>query len=157
MTARNDRLWELLEPAVAGMGFELSDLELRLGRGHGLLRLFIDSAQGITLDDCEQVSQQVSGVLDVADPIPGHYSLEVSSPGLDRRLVKPAHFERFMGAVVQVRLARLVDGRRRVQGSLVAHDGEAIEVATEGATKRFAMADVEMVRLVPDLQHLSGN
>lgn len=157
MTARNDRLWELLEPAVAGMGFELSDLDLRLGRGHGLLRLFIDSAQGITLEDCEQVSQQVSGVLDVADPIPGHYSLEVSSPGLDRRLVKPAHFERFMGAVVQVRLARLVDGRRRVQGSLVAHDGEAIEVAIEGATKRFAMADVEMVRLVPDLQHLSGN
>jgi len=157
MGRKHDRLWELLEPVVGGLGFELSDLEFRPGRGHGLLRLFIDSERGITLDDCERVSGQVSGVLDVADPIPGRYSLEVSSPGLDRRLVKPAHFERFMGSMVQVRLARLVDGRRRVQGNLVAHGDEAIEVATEGTTKRFAMADVEMVRLVPELQHPGGN
>lgn len=151
MASARDKLWELLEPTVGDLGYELSDLEVRLGRSHGLVRLFIDAEEGITLDDCERVSNQVSSMLDVADPISGGYRLEVSSPGLDRRLVKPVHFERFMGAVVQVRLRRLLDGRRRIRGNLVAHDGETIEVASEGAKQRIAMADVEMVRLVPDL------
>ncbi len=157
MAATNQELWELLEPAVESAGFELSDLEFNPGRSRALLRLFIDSEQGVTVDDCERVSRQVSSVLDVADPVGGQYSLEVSSPGLDRRLVKPAHFDRFAGAEVQVRLRRLIDGRRRVQGSLVARHGDVIEVSSEGAIRRIAMTDIDTVRLVPDLRAPARN
>lgn len=143
---------ELLEPVVAGLGFELADLELQLSRGHGVLRLFIDAERGITLDDCETVSRQVSSTLDVTDPIGGPYRLEVSSPGLDRRLVKPAHFDRFAGTTVRVKLRRLIDGRRRVQGILLRRDGDAIEIDSGDECLRFALADVDVVRLVPDLR-----
>ena len=90
------RLFELLEPAVAAMGFELADLDAHFGR-RGLLRLFIDREGGVTLDDCQRVSEQVGAFLDVEDPLPGSYVLEVSSPGFDRRLRTLAHFERFKG------------------------------------------------------------
>ena len=145
-------LVELLEPVVASLGFELADLELHLSRGRGLVRLFIDAAPGVTVDDCEIVSRQVSSVLDVADPIQGDYRLEVSSPGMDRRLAKPAHFDRFAGSRVEVRLRRLIDGRRRVQGTLVARHGETIEVRSEEAVVLIPLAEVDVVRLVPDLR-----
>jgi ribosome maturation factor RimP len=151
MTAKRQELMALVEPVVNGMGFELSDLELRLGRGHGLLRLFIDHEQGVRLDDCEAVSRQVSSVLDVEDPIAGGYSLEVSSPGLDRRLVKPAHFDRFTGHAIQVRLRRLLDGRRRIQGVLAARDGEVITVKAPEGEFRLPLTEIESARLVPDL------
>ena len=145
-------LVDLLEPVVASLGFELADLELHLSRGSGLLRLFIDAGPGVTVDDCEAVSRQVSSVLDVADPIPGDYRLEVSSPGLDRRLAKPEHFDRFAGAAIRVRLRRLIDGRRRLEGTLVARHGEAIEVRSGEAVVRIPLAEVEVARLVPDLR-----
>ena len=88
-------LIDLLEPSVVSLGYELVDLELNMSRGHGLVRVFIDADEGITLEDCEKVSHQISGVLDVEDPIAVDYRLEVSSPGLDRKLVKPEHFDRF--------------------------------------------------------------
>lgn len=152
MAITRDALVQLLEPAVAGLGFELADLELYLSRGKGLLRIFIDADAGVTVDDCEAVSRQISSVLDVADPIGGNYSLEVSSPGLDRRLVKPAHFDRFAGSEVQVKLRRLVDGRRKVRGVLVARSGAVISVRSEGALLELPLADVDTVRLVPDLR-----
>ena len=92
-----EELTKLLEPAVEQLGYELSDLEVKVGGRHGVIRLFIDKADGVGLEDCETVSRQVSALLDVEDPVPGHYVLEVSSPGLDRRLTKVEHFERFMG------------------------------------------------------------
>jgi ribosome maturation factor RimP len=98
-------LLELLEAEVRGLGYELVDLDLRVG-GDGLLRLYIDSEDGITLDDCERVSHQVSGLLDVEDPIPGHYTLEVSSPGVNRPLRTPGHFRRFEGERAKIELAR---------------------------------------------------
>ena len=143
---------ELVEPAVASLGFEVTDLELQLSRGRGSVRVFIDSANGVTVDDCEAVSRQVSSILDVTDPIPGRYSLEVSSPGLDRRLVKPAHFDRFAGSEVQVKLRRLIDGRRRIQGVLVRRQGESIEVRSGEEDVRIPLAEVDTVRLVPDLR-----
>ncbi len=151
MTVTRQVLMELLEPAVAGLGFEISDLEVSLSRGGGLIRVFVDSPNGVTVDDCEAVSRQVSSILDVADPIAGGYTLEVSSPGMDRRLVKPAHFDRFKGAEVTVRLRRLVDGRRRIQGTLVSRDAETIEVHSAGASVRIPLAEIEVVRLVPDV------
>lgn len=145
-------LVNLLEPVIASLGFELTDLELHLSRGGGVLRIFIDATEGVTVDDCEVVSRQVSSALDVADPIGGEYRLEVSSPGLDRRLVKPEHFDRFTGSDVQVKLRRLIDGRRRIQGTLVGRVGETIEVRSSDLVVRIPLADVDVVRLVPDLR-----
>ncbi|MEQ8206633.1 MAG: ribosome maturation factor RimP, partial [Woeseia sp.] len=93
----SEELSRLLEPAIEGLGYELCDLEAKLGGRDGVLRVFIDKPEGIVLEDCEKVSRQISAILDLEDPLPGQYALEVSSPGLDRRLSKPAHFERFLG------------------------------------------------------------
>jgi ribosome maturation factor RimP len=155
MAVTRQALVELLEPSVQALGFELADVEVHLSRGRGLLRLFIDSPSGVTVDDCESVSRQIGSILDVADPIPGGYSLEVSSPGLDRRLVKPEHFDRFAGSEVQLRLRRMIEGRRRIRGTLIARDGDAISVQSEQAVFRIPLADVEMARLVPDLRVLA--
>ncbi|MDJ0928250.1 MAG: ribosome maturation factor RimP [Gammaproteobacteria bacterium] len=151
MSRRQEEVRRLLEPTVEAMGYELADLELRLGRGNGLLRLFIDSEAGIGLDDCEQVSRQVSAVLDVEDPIPGNYNLEVSSPGLDRRLAKPEHFDRFAGCDVTVRLRLPLEGRRKFRGSLLRRDGDAVVVECDGTEFVLPMDGIEMARLVPDL------
>lgn len=152
MAVTRQGLMELLEPAIAAVGFEIVDLEVHLGHGGGYLRVFIDGPDGVTVDDCEAVSRQVSSVLDVADPIAGQYRLEVSSPGLDRRLVTPAHFDRFTGVEIAVRLRRLVDGRRRIQGTLVVRDGETIEIRDGEAIMRIPLSEVEVARLVPDLR-----
>jgi ribosome maturation factor RimP len=150
MAVSRQQLVQMLEPAVAGLGFELADLEMHVGKGRQLLRVFIDADGGVTVDDCEAVSRQVSSVLDVADVIPGNYTLEVSSPGLDRRLVKPAHFERHTGAQVQVQLRRIIDGRRRVRGILVDRNDERLSLKCDNDIQSFPVADVESVRLVPD-------
>ena len=102
MSVTREQLLELLEPEVEALGYELAELEVNLSHGRGLLRLFIDGPEGITLDDCAKVSHQVSGLLDVEDPIQGDYNLEVSSPGADRKLVKPEHFDRFAGQAVKL-------------------------------------------------------
>ena len=150
MSVTREQLIGLLEPAVEALGYELSDLELNIGHGRGLVRLFIDSEQGITLDDCESVSRQVSGVLDVEDPITGDYNLEVSSPGADRKLVKPEHFDRFAGNVVKVRLRRLVNGRRRIKGQLLGREDDVIRLRLEDKDLTIAIEEIEVARLVPD-------
>src|ERR1044071_667568 len=116
------KLTRLLEPVVEGLGYELVLLEYVPQRGGGLVRLYIDSLGGITLKDCERVSREVSATLDVEDPIQGNYRLEVSSPGIDRPLVKPEHFERFVGHDVSIRLtAPRAGGRRRYSGQLLGY------------------------------------
>jgi len=150
MSLTREQLMGLLEPAVEALGYELSDIELNLGHGRGLIRLFIDSDAGITLDDCAKVSHQVSGVLDVEDPIAGDYNLEVSSPGADRKLVKPEHFDRFAGSMVKVRLKRLVNGRKRLKGQLLGREGEEIQVRLDGKDVSVAMTEIEVARVVPD-------
>lgn len=151
-TAEKQRLIELLEPAVGALGFELVDIDLRLGR-HGLLRLYIDRRSdedgGVTLADCELVSGQVGALLDVEDPLPGAYDLEVSSPGLDRKLRTREHFERFVGHDVRVELAQPRDGRKRLKGRLEAVDGAAIVLDVDGAAWRVELADIGEARLVP--------
>ena len=144
-----DELTSLLEPTVEGLGYELSDLEAKIGGKNGVLRLFIDKEDGISLDDCEKVSLAVSALLDVEDPLPGQYNLEVSSPGADRTLTKPAHFERFAGATVKVQMRFPVDGRRRFRGTLVSTDDENIVVEVDGVSYSLSMATIESARLVP--------
>jgi len=143
-----EELIGLLEPTVNALGYELVDLDVRPGRG-GLIRLFIDKAPAVTLADCERVSRQVGDLLDVEDPIAGNYVLEVSSPGLDRRLRTPAHFAAAVGAEVRVELKAAVEGRRRFRGRLAAADGDAIEVQGDGTSWRLPLAEVSMARLVP--------
>lgn len=142
-------LERLIEPTVVNLGYELSDLELRLGGRDGLVRVFIDKPDGVDLTDCEIVSRQLSAVLDVEDPLPGHYTLEVSSPGLDRKLTKPSHFRRFAGETVRVKLRFPLDGRRNFRGILKSADDEKIEIEVDGEPYTLEIAAIESARLVP--------
>ena len=111
-----ERLIALIEPLVGRLGYELVDLEHTAGRGSAVVRLFIDRSEGVGLTDCERVSREVSALLDVEDPIPTAYTLEVSSPGFDRVLRTQAHFARFVGSRVAVELAAPREGRRADPG-----------------------------------------
>jgi ribosome maturation factor RimP len=145
-----DGLLGLIEPTVEGMGYELVDLEF-VPQGHeSVLRVFIDRPAGIGLEDCAAVSGAVSAALDATDPIPGHYSLEVSSPGFDRVLRKRAHYERYVGSRVHVQLASPLDGRRRFTGKLVAvgEDGVTVEVDRQEFVLPFRL--IRRTRLVPE-------
>ena len=142
------RLFELLEPAIAAMGFELADLDAHFGR-RGLLRLFIDREGGVTLDDCQRVSEQIGAVLDVEDPLPGSYVLEVSSPGFDRRLRTAAHFERFAGENARIELRDPLDGRRKFVGKLAGVEGGVVVLDVDGERKRLPMSDIAVARLAP--------
>jgi ribosome maturation factor RimP len=144
-----DTLAALVRPVVEGLGYELWDLEYAPGRGDGLLRLYIDSAAGITLDDCERVSRAVSDVLDETDPLPGHYTLEVSSPGFERTLRTAGQFARFVGENVYVELAQPLDGRRRYKGPLLAAGGEAVEVEVDGRRQVLPIAGIRKAHLAP--------
>ena len=143
-----ERLIELLEPAVAALGFELADLDAHAGR-RGLLRIYIDREPGVTLSDCERVGEQISAFLDIEDPLPGSYVLEVSSPGLDRRLRTPAHFERFKDARVKVELRSPRDGRRRLTGWLKGTEEGAILLDVDGEAWRVKLDDIAEARIVP--------
>jgi ribosome maturation factor RimP len=142
------RLIELLEPTLRSLGYELVDLDLRLG-GNALLRLYIDAVGGITVDDCEDVSRQIGAFLDVEDPLPGSYVLEVSSPGFDRRLRTLEHFERFMNEEVRIELAHPQDGRRRFRGRLSAIDRDTVSIVVDGSTWQLRFADIVTANLVP--------
>ena len=144
------RLWQLLEPVVTGMGYELVEIEYNPSSRHGVLRLYIDHEDGIQLDDCTDVSNQVSALLDVEDPIPGHYNLEVSSPGLDRPLRRITDFERFTGEIVKLKTAIAIDGRRNYKGRLRGVDGDEVQIECDGQQFYLPLASIEKARLVPD-------
>jgi ribosome maturation factor RimP len=146
--ASREQLIAMLEPTVEGLGYELADLELQVGAS-GLVRLYIDSEAGIKLEDCAAVSRQVSALLEVEDPISGDYSLEVSSPGMNRRLVKPQHFERFAGENVKVKLKRLYEGRRNFKARLIGYE-EPNVVLREGKTQIVVpLQEIDTARVVP--------
>jgi ribosome maturation factor RimP len=146
-----EELMKLLEPTVERLGYELADIEVRVGRREGVVRLFIDKAGGVGLADCETVSRQVSALLDVEDPLQGHYVLEVSSPGLDRKLTKVEHFQRFMGEDIRVKMRFPVEGRKNFRGALKAADEENIEVEVDGESHRLPIATIQSARLIPTL------
>jgi ribosome maturation factor RimP len=147
-----ERLTALLEPVIADLGYELLLLEFSPHKGGASLRLYIDAAEGVGLEDCEKVSREVAAVLDVEDPIRQSYRLEVSSPGLDRPLVKPEHFRRFRGEQVKVETLAPVGNRRRFRGALLeAGDRDIVLQLPEGPVT-LAYADIERARLVPDFE-----
>ena len=145
----SDELLELLEPSVERLGYEIADLEVKLGGKDGVLRVFIDKPDGIDLDDCEKVSHAISALLDVEDPLPGHYNLEVSSPGLDRTLKKAEHFQRFIGEEVKVQMRFPIAGRKRFRGELSSSDDENIVVLVDGQSHTLPIATIDTARLVP--------
>jgi len=145
-----DEIQKLIEPTIERLGYELTDLEVRLSGQGGLLRLTIDKPEGIDLDDCEKVSHAVGALLDVEDPVPGNYSLEVSSPGLDRKLTKVEHFQRFEGETLKVTMRFPIEGRRRFRGILKSSDDENIVVEVDGESHSLPLTMIDTARLVPD-------
>ena len=144
-----DKLIALTEPLLAQLGYELVDLEYVPGRTQAVVRVFIDRPEGVGLDDCERASHEISALLDVEDPVPVAYTLEVSSPGLDRVLRTPAHFQRFVGERVRVELRQPRAGRRRYTGRLTALNDEGIELNVDGAMVAVSFAEIGRARLAP--------
>lgn len=149
MTGLERQLTEMLESAVVASGYELVGLEFIRAGEHSTLRIYIDHENGITVEDCAEVSHQVSAVLDVEDPISVAYSLEVSSPGLDRPLFKPAHYEQFIGQEVNVVLKMAVANRRKWKGEIHSVDGEAITLMVDGQQEEFALSNISKANLIP--------
>jgi len=146
----------LVRSVVEPMGYELVGVEyFQRGTAGAVLRVYIDHEEGgrgkgITLDDCGAVSHQLSGVLDVEDPITGPYDLEVSSPGLDRPLFAAEHFERFCGHKARLQLASKLDGRRKLEGRIAGLKGEMVLLEVGDETWEIPLALVESARLVPE-------
>lgn len=145
------KLQELLAPVVTALGYELWGIErLSQGRRTLLLRVYIDNPKGITLDDCEQVSYQLSGVLDVEDPIAGRYTLEVSSPGLDRPLFTLEHFKRFIGHQVKVKVVPPLQARQNFVGILQKVEDLNVIILVDGLEYHLPYPQIAKARLVPE-------
>jgi ribosome maturation factor RimP len=143
-------LQALVRTVVESLGYELVGVEFSSrGRGGSLLRVYIDSSEGITLDDCSKVSHQLSGVLDVEDPIPGNYDLEISSPGLDRPLFGREQLLRFQGHRAKIRLRAKHEGRRKVVGVLAGIQNDDLLIDEDGERRRIPLHLIETARLVP--------
>ena len=144
-------------PALAELGLECLGVEWNAGHGGGLLRVYIDSLQhdgdaanAVSVDDCEAAIREISALLDVEDPIPGHYVLEVSSPGIERPLFNAAQFARFIGEEAKVTLKLPREGRRRMRGRIAAVEGERIGMDVDGTRIDVAADEIESAHLVPD-------
>ena len=156
VTDKADEIATLLSPTVASMGLELLGIEYLPAPGGALLRVYIDVPQAeaagraVGIEDCEAVSREISAQLDVEDPISGNYTLEVSSPGMERPLFGAQQFARFVGETAKVVLKLPQDGRRRLQGAILRVDGQSLAFDVDGAEFVVDAANVEKARLVPD-------
>ncbi|MDR2013964.1 MAG: ribosome maturation factor RimP [Rhodanobacter sp.] len=154
---QNTELTKLLSPAIAAMGLECLGVEYSPSHGNSLVRVYIDSSAGpVTVDDCEAVSRQVSALFDVNDPIQGRYTLEVSSPGLDRPLYTPEHFARFIDREAKLELNLPLHGRRRFQGPIRAVAGANITIEQDGVPVEIAHGNVNKARLVARFEAPKG-
>ncbi|MDM7860535.1 ribosome maturation factor RimP [Alteromonas sp. ASW11-36] len=149
MSQLEKRLTTMLNAPVEALGFELVGVEFVRAGKHSIMRVYIDHENGINVDDCAEVSHQVSAVLDVEDPISTEYNLEVSSPGMDRPLFKEQHYAAIVGEVVNVRLSMPMNNRRNFKGTLVAVEDGVISVEVDGQTFDLAFANIEKGNLVP--------
>ena len=146
------RLSEMLNPAVEALGFELLGVEFVCAGKHSILRVYIDHENGINVDDCADVSHQVSAVLDVEDPINTEYNLEVSSPGMDRPLFKEAHYAQVVGETVAVRMALPLDNRRNFKGKLLACENGTLTIEVDGEQFKLPFSGIEKGNLVPTFE-----
>ena len=147
-------LWELFEPVVSGMGFELIEIEHFPNPKHGVLRLYIDkpegSEEGIVVDDCSAVSRQISALIDVEDPVSGQFNLEVSSPGLDRPLRRLKDFQRFTGSLVKLKTAIPLEGQRNFKGRLLEASEESVTIGVDKEELTLPMSAIDKARIVPE-------
>ncbi|TDK28422.1 ribosome maturation factor RimP [Luteimonas aestuarii] len=156
MTDKATHISALLAPTVASLGLELLGIEYLPAPGGAVLRLYIDVPEAeaetrhVAIEDCEAVSREVSAQLDVEDPISGNYTLEVSSPGIDRPLFTPAQFARYVGQQAKVGLKLPQDGRRRLQGTIVAVDEGRVSFEVDGQPFDVASDNIDKARLLPD-------
>ena len=151
MSNRATDIAAMLAPSVEALQLELLGVELAASGTSALLRLYIDApGRAVVIEDCEAVSREVSAVLDINDPIASHYTLEVSSPGIDRPLFTLAQFAKHVGETVKLNLQIPLAGRRRLQGTITGIDGDDIKLKTETAEVSVQHANIEKARLVPD-------
>lgn len=143
------RIAALVSPTIEAMGYGLVRVQV-LGRTRMRVQIMAERNDDVamTVDDCADLSRAISAVLDVDDPISAAYTLEVSSPGIDRPLVRLADYDRFAGFEARVELARMIDGRRRVQGRLLGSAGDDIRIAVDGAEMQLPFADIQRAKLV---------
>ncbi len=152
MTKIASTLHDRIASVVNAMGYEFIGGELEGHRRSGLLRLYIDSEKGITLDDCSRVSYQISAMLDVEDPIQGHYTLEVSSPGLDRPLFEVAHYQKQVGNRVKLRVCAPVQNKRKFIGVLLRVDGNDIHLLVDSEEVVLPFSVIEKANVVVDIR-----
>ncbi len=151
-------LWELFEPVINGMGFDLIEIEHFPNPKHGVLRLYIDAPydaqapenKGVVIEDCSAVSRQISALIDVEEPINGKFNLEVSSPGLDRPLRRLQDFQRFVGSIVKLKTVMPMDGQRNFKGRLLQASEESVQIETDEEEISFPMSAIDKARIVPE-------
>jgi ribosome maturation factor RimP len=148
LSTLEQKLTELITDPVEALGYELVGIEFVRGRT-STLRIYIDSEKGITVDDCADVSHQVSAVMDVEDPITVAYNLEVSSPGMERPLFTAEHYLRFIGEEVSLVLRIAVQNRRKWQGIIKSVEGEMITVTVQDKDEVFALSNIQKANIVP--------
>ena len=150
MSQLEKKLTDMLNAPVEALGFELVGIEFIRAGKHSTLRVYIDSENGVDVDDCADVSYQVSAVLDVEDPITTEYNLEVSSPGMDRPLFKPEHYAKVLGEEISVKLNLPQDGRRNFKGKLIESSSSSIHVEVDGQTFDLPITNISKANLVPN-------
>ena len=146
--ANADKIQELIEPSVIALGYELWGLEFISAGKHSILRVYIDKEGGILVDDCATVSHQVSGVLDVEDPISTEYTLEVSSPGMDRPLFKLDQYKKYIDNWVEIKLRAPFEGRRKFAGTLTAVEGEDVVVRIDNEEFMLPIDAIDKANIV---------
>lgn len=149
LSAQRDKLEEMLRPGIEALGFDLWGIEYQSHAKRSMLRIYIDAEVGISVDDCAKVSHQVSGVLDVEDPITGEYTLEVSSPGMDRPLYRLEQYAEYIGSDINIRLRIAFEGRRKFQGRLVAIEGDEVVIQLDGHEYLLPFEQIDRAQVVP--------
>lgn len=145
-----EHLVDLIEPIIVGLGYECVGIDYNPHPKHGLLRIYIDSENGILVEDCTKVSHQISGILDVEDPIQGEYQLEVSSPGADRPFFKISQFERFKGSTVTIHLFKAISGRRKITGLIDSVQGDVLMLKEADQIFEIPFGAMSKARLMPE-------
>lgn len=157
MTGKREALKALLAPVVEALGCELWGIDWQSQGRSSLLRVYIDAEAGVAVEDCAKVSRQISALLDVEDPISGHYTLEVSSPGLDRPLYELGHYHRYAGAQVELRLRMPLEGQRKWRGLLVGVEGGEIVLRVDSENEYLLpIESIEKGNIVPQFGKSSG-
>ena len=152
MAKITEKITDLINPVLEDMGYELVGVEYAAGGKHTILRVFIDTDNGIGIDDCEKVSHQLSAIFDVEDPIASQYNLEISSPGIERPLFHIGHYQRFLGNDVSLRLVRPINGQRKFKGAIgsVSEVSHTIELVTELGPITLDIDMIEKANLIAD-------